>query len=401
MKKVLFVENSSGFCKFNAPYMNWFKERGWQVDHAAPGIEEKFAYGVTNHYDINIHRSPFSLQNIRAIMTLKNLIDREQYNLVHCHTEMGGVCARLAAIGARKHGTKVIYTSHNYPFYKGASWLAWTVYYSVERMLSPITDAVVTINEEDYRITCEHKFAIGPNYKIDGVGVNLDRFSPVTSEQKYMLRTEMGIERDAFVLLYTAQFIPRKNHEMLIRHTAELRSAIPSLKILFAGNGPILEDMKMLAQQHGVLDCISFLGGRGDIDRLCRIADVHVATSKLEGQGINNIEAMACGCPLVVSRVRGHRDVCVEGKNGFLFDLDKPQDMTSAIIRLYQDQNLYKNISEFNKKDANRFDVKKEVEAMAKIYSEVLGEGIDAGSDVIKATAEAKLVSGGGKPTCW
>ena len=35
MKKVLFVENSAGFCKFNAPYMNWFKEQGWQVDHAA------------------------------------------------------------------------------------------------------------------------------------------------------------------------------------------------------------------------------------------------------------------------------------------------------------------------------------------------------------------------------
>lgn len=374
MKKVLFVENSSGFCKFNAPYMNWFKQQGWQVDHAAPGIENRFAYGVTHHYDVDIHRSPFSYQNIKAIKTLKKLIDKEQYDLIHCHTEMGGLCARLAAISARKKGCKVIYTSHNYPFYKGASLLAWTVFYSVERMLASITDAVVTINEEDYQITCKHKFAVGPNFKIDGVGVNLERFSPVSAEEKMKLRDEVVVPRDAFVLLYTAQFIPRKNHEMLIKQVSKIRESIPTLKVLFAGNGPILEEMKTLANNLGVSDCISFLGGRGDIDRLCRVADLHVATSKLEGQGINNIEAMACGCPLVVSRVRGHRDVCIDGKNGFLFDLNKPQDMVAEIIHLYKDKKLYNTISEFNKKDASRFDVKREVEAMAKIYKIVLNK---------------------------
>lgn len=374
MKKVLFVENSSGFCKFNAPYMNWFKQQGWQVDHAAPGIENRFAYGVTHHYDVDIHRSPFSYQNIKAIKTLKKLIDKEQYDLIHCHTEMGGLCARLAAISARKKGCKVIYTSHNYPFYKGASLLAWTVFYSVERILASITDAVVTINEEDYQITCKHKFAVGPNFKIDGVGVNLERFSPVSAEEKMKLRDEVGVSRDAFVLLYTAQFIPRKNHEMLIKQVSKIRESIPTLKVLFAGNGPILEEMKTLANNLEVSDCISFLGGRGDIDRLCRVADLHVATSKLEGQGINNIEAMACGCPLVVSRVRGHRDVCIDGKNGFLFDLNKPQDMVAEIIHLYKDKKLYNTISDFNKKDASRFDVKREVEAMAKIYKIVLNK---------------------------
>lgn len=374
MKKVLFVENSAGFCKFNAPYMNWFKQQGWQVDHVAPGIEEKFAYGVTHHYDVDIHRSPFSFQNIKAIKALKKLINKEQYDLVHCHTEMGGLCARLAAISARKKGCKVIYTSHNYPFYKGASMVAWTVFYSVERMLAPLTDAVVTINEEDYQITCKHRFAIGPNFKIDGVGVNLERFSPVSTEEKMKLRDEVGVPKDAFVLLYTAQFIPRKNHEMLIKQVPKIRESIPTLKVLFAGNGPIFEEMKALANNSGVSDCISFLGGRGDIDRLCRVADLHVATSKLEGQGINNIEAMACGCPLVVSRVRGHRDVCIDGKNGFLFDLDKPQDMSAEIIRLYNDKDLYHRISEFNKKDASRFDVKREVAAMASIYKQVLGD---------------------------
>lgn len=373
MKKVLFVENSAGFCKFNAPYMYWFLQQGWQVDHAAPGIEEKFAYGVSHHYDVNIHRSPFSLQNIKAIKKLKQLIDREKYDLVHCHTEMGGFCARIAAAGARNRGCKIIYTSHNYPFYKGASPLAWVLFYPVEKLLAPLTDAVVTINEEDYQFTLKHKMSTGLSFKIDGVGVNLERFSPVPYKKKLLLRKELGIDSDAFVILYTAQFIPRKNHEMLIKALPLIYRQIPNLRVLLAGNGPTLSKMEQLAKQMGVDHCISFLGGRGDIDRLCRVADLHVATSKLEGQGINNIEAMACGCPLVVSRVRGHKDVCIDDKNGFLFDLDKPQEMIDAIIRLYRDKELYHRISEYNKKDANRFDVKREVASMARIYKEVLG----------------------------
>ena len=60
--------------------------------------------------------------------------------------------------------------------------------------------------------------------------------------------------------------------------------------------------------------------------------------------------------------------------SGFLFDLDKPQDMVEEIVRLYKDKDLYQRISDFNKKDAFRFDVKKEVQAMAKIYKQVLGD---------------------------
>lgn len=188
------------------------------------------------------------------------------------------------------------------------------------------------------------------------------------------LREEEGIGKSAFIILYTAQFIPRKNHEMLIKNISSIRISIPNVHVLFVGNGPLWEECKQLSKDLGVYDCISFLGGRGDVERLCRLSDIHVATSKLEGQGINNIEAMACGCPLVVSRVRGHKDVCIDGKNGFLFDLNKPCDMIDKIVLLYQNKNLYKAISDYNKIDAMRFDVNREVEAMAKIYKEILGD---------------------------
>lgn len=371
MKRVLFVTNHPGFSKFNKPYMEWFKNQGWTVDNASPGAG---VGPVDNQYNIPIHRSPFSFDNIRSIFQLKKIIDKNKYDLIHCHTEMGGVCARLAAIKARHNVTKVIYTSHNYPFYKGSGILSWLVYFTIEKCLYQFTDAVVAINSEDYELMKHHKMAVGKYYKINGVGVDLNRFSPVNQEEKILLRSKFKILPDNFVILYTAQFIPRKNHIMLINAVPSLIKQIPNLRIVFAGSGILFDECKQSVNKLGLKEHFLFLGERTDINTICRIADIHVSTSKLEGQGINNIEAMACGCPLVVSRVRGHKDVCIDGRNGFLFDLDKPQDMVSAIIRLYKDPELFKRISEQNKIDAQKFSIEKEVAAMAKIYKEVVGD---------------------------
>lgn len=369
MKRVLFVTNHPGFSKFNKPYMEWFKQQGWIVDNASPG---EGVGPVDNQYNIPIHRSPFSFDNIKAIFQLRKIINNNHYDLIHCHTEMGGVCARLAAIHAKRKGTKVIYTSHNYPFYKGSSLMSWMIFFTIEKCLYPLTDAVVAINSEDFQLMQHHKMALGNAYLIDGVGVNLKRFSPIDKIEKNRLRSTFNIKPDDFTILYTAQFIPRKNHAMLIKAVPELLKTIPNLKIIFAGSGILFDECKQLTASLKIDKHFLFLGERSDIDTICRVADIHVSTSKLEGQGINNIEAMACGCPLVISRVRGHKDVCKDGVNGFLFDLNNPSDMISKIILLYKDTQLYNKISLYNINDAQRFAVEKEVSAMAEIYNKTL-----------------------------
>ena len=369
MKRVLFVTNHPGFSKFNKPYMEWFKSQGWIVDNASPGAG---VGPVDNQYDIPIHRSPFSFDNIKALFQLRRIINKNKYDLIHCHTEMGGLCARLASVAARRKGTKVIYTSHNYPFYKGSSLIGWLIFYPIERCLYHLTDAVVAINDEDYKLMLRHRMALGKAYKIDGVGVDLKRFSPVALNEKMALRATFGIRPKEFVILYTAQFIPRKNHKMLINAIPELLKSIPNLKVVFAGSGALFDECKHLTNRLGVDEYFLFLGERSDINSLCRMADIYVSTSRVEGLCISNIEAMSCGCPLVISDVRGQREVCKNGQNGFLFGLDEPQEMIKYIVMLYRDKNLYNRISEYNKVDVKKYSVKREVKAMAKIYNEVL-----------------------------
>lgn len=364
--KVLFVANHKGFSKFNAPYMQWFRDQGWQVDNASPGI---MVDCIDNQYDIPIQRSPLSLKNIRAYRELKKLIEENDYDIVHVHTPMGAFIGRLAARKMRKSGkTKVIYTAHGYHFYKGASLAHWMLFYPIERMMAGSMDALVTINAEDYERAQQTPLCRTDIYRIDGVGVNLSRFSAPTDVQRNECRARLGLRPDDFVMLFIGQFTKDKNQRFIIDCLPQLKQRIPSLQAVFVGGGGQEEACKHMAQSLGAGSYSHFLGFRQDVPDICKAADVHVSSSVREGQGINNIEAMASGCPLVVSDIRGHHDVCIDGRNGFLFQPGDSGQFIESVVRLANDTRLRQTISQTNLQDAHKFSIEREVGVMAEIY---------------------------------
>lgn len=118
MKKVLIVATVTGHIKaFHLPYLKMFRENGYEV-HVATNDDVPIQY-CDVHHKISICRNPFKIDNLKAIKQLKKIINKEKFDIMHCHTPMGSVVARLAAREARKDGTRVIYTAHGYHFYKG------------------------------------------------------------------------------------------------------------------------------------------------------------------------------------------------------------------------------------------------------------------------------------------
>jgi glycosyltransferase EpsD len=209
-------------------------------------------------------------------------------------------------------------------------------------------------------------------FRIDGVGVDLARFHPAAPAEKERLRRQYGFSQEDFILLYIAEFIPRKNHVYLIRRIPLLREAIPELKIVFAGKGETMDACKESVVAINSVDMVHFLGYRHDVEMLCQIADIHVSPSRQEGLAVSNIEAMATGLPILCSRIRGHTDVVTEGRNGFLFDLDDPDALTERIITLYRSPALRETIAAYNAEDARRFSLDNAVTQMAGIYRQFM-----------------------------
>lgn len=374
MKKVLFVSNVlSHIYAFHLPYIKLFQENGFEV-HVMANSNGQEAKGFDKYFDVKIERSPFSLKNLAAYKTAKKIIDSEQYDIVHCHTPMGGVIGRLASRKIKKQGSKVLYTAHGFHFYRGAPKINWLLYYTMEKWLAPHTDCIITINEEDYR-NAKEKFETSKTRveKISGIGVDIHKFSP--AENKGLLKKASGYE-GKFLLTYAAEFIPRKNHRFFVEAAKVLCKKCPNVKFLFAGKGVLTEETKAYAEQLGVTGYIDFLGFRTDMPDILRMSDVLVSASIEEGFGINIIEGMASGLPAVVSVVRGHKEMVKNEENGYLVNVDNVTDFCKKIETLYYDTEHYKKMSEQALLTAEKFSIENSLNQMEQIYQQYIETGV-------------------------
>ena len=189
-------------------------------------------------------------------------------------------------------------------------------------------------------------------------------------QEKNVLRSKYKYDSDDFIILYIAEFIPRKDHGFFIKNIPELKKRIPNLKVIMPGRGVQLKKMKILAVNLEVDDIIWFPGYRKDINLLCAISDLYVTTSRQEGLPISVIEAMASGLPIVASRIRGQTDAVAPGRNGELYQLDNNADFVEKIVVLYKNSELRTEMRKSNIEDSRKYSVDIAVRKMAEIYED-------------------------------
>lgn len=195
-----------------------------------------------------------------------------------------------------------------------------------------------------------------------------------TDSKKMMLRQKYKYDSDDFIILYVAEFIPRKDHEFFIKNIPALRKQIPNVKVILPGRGVRLKEMKILAVNLDVDDILWFPGYRKDVNRLCAISDLYVTTSRQEGLPISVVEAMASGLPVVASNIRGQTDAVVPERNGELYKLDSSTDFLEKILKLYNSPELRAEMQKNNREDSKKYSVDIAVQKMAGIYKECIGE---------------------------
>ena len=313
------------------------------------------------------------MKNIKASHDLKSIIETEKYDLIHCHTAMGSVVARLAARNFRNKGLlRVIYTVHGFHFFKGSPVLYWLLYYPMELYLSRFTDAIISINNEDYELLVGGRFKNKETYKISGIGLDLKRFTGISRDKRADYRIKNNYEQKIFIVIYIAEFIERKNHKFIVDSISPLAERGINLKVIFAGRGILKSEVEQYSRSLGDAQYIDFLGFRSDIGELIAMSDLGVSVSRQEGLGMNLVEIMYCGVPVVATNIRGHNELVENGYNGYLFDQGDTATFTNYIYKLYSDKKLYLELSANAKVKADCYELSKSIEQMSKIYQNFL-----------------------------
>lgn len=152
-------------------------------------------------------------------------------------------------------------------------------------------------------------------------GVDTKRFSPVSKDTRTALRRDLQIPDEAVVILSTARLHRIKRLDRLIQAFGALSLGHNNLWLLLAGDGPLRDDLKTLAQSINNRENIRFLGHMGDVCAILRASDIYVLPSDEEGFGIALAEAMACELVCVATKTVGPSEIIEDGLSGFLTDV--------------------------------------------------------------------------------
>ena len=370
MKKALLTATvQSHIAQFHRPLIKVLNEEEYEIHVAArDNLAEKNGLEIKNidrKYDVPFERSPLKPNNIKAFFELRKIIKEGQYDIISCNTPMGGIVTRLAAVGTKKKGAKLYYTAHGFHCYKGAPVKNWLVFYPIEKMMAHLTDVLITISKEDYKLASK-KFKTEVKH-LYGVGADENKYLSVTEEENTAFREEMGYDKRK-VILCTGELNGNKNQTTLIRAVKLIVKKHPDVLLLLAGNGPKEEDLREEIKSLGLEEHVVLLGYHTDLEKYTNACDIVASVSFREGMPLNIMEAMICGKPVVASYNRGHRELIKHGKNGYLAQPDNIGDICDKLLDLIEDQELCDRFSKDAKKRIQPYLMRSVEKNLKKIY---------------------------------
>lgn len=326
---------------FLVPHIKKLEDDGYVVECAC-SITGDFYENLKKQYGLLLHkvdfdRSPYSLKNIRAFVQLKKIVKERKIDTIFCHEPVGGAMGRMVGCITK---CKVVYMAHGFHFYKGAP-KSSKIYYVIEKILSKYTDVLITINHEDYEAA--QRFKAKEYYLLPGIGINTSKF--VYNPDHEYLRKELSLCEQDLILLSVGELIARKNHEIVIDALAKIKDR--HIHYVIAGDGELKQYLTDKIKKLN-LNNVHLLGYRRDINKLCNSSDIFIMPSFQEGLSVALMEAMACGLPVIASKIRGNVDMIDEGKGGYLVDVTSIKQYKNAISNLIKSSDKRVSMGKYN-----------------------------------------------------
>ena len=345
MKKILYITTVSRTINaFLIPHIQMLRKQGHVVDCACSidkPIDECLIEDGVRIFDVPFSRNPLHPENAKAFKKLVKIQKENNYDIVHVHTPVAGVYGRFLKLKFRS--LKTIYTVHGFHFHKGAPFLNWLIYYPIEKIMSRFTDTMITMNSEDYERA--KTFKVKETYKVNGVGVDLDKYS-LENFDRNVIREKLDLRDNDFVILMIAEVNKNKNHKQMIDAIEILKNkGIENIKVICAGDGVIFDEVSDYIKERNLQDNIRMLGFRTDVNELIVACDIGILMSYREGLPRNIMELMACGKPVIGTDIRGIRDLVEDNINGYLVSVGDSQSTADKIESMYRKEEVLKNMS--------------------------------------------------------
>jgi len=202
-------------------------------------------------------------------------------------------------------------------------------------------------------------------------GIDIDKFKPISTDD---LKEILNL-KDKKIILSVGRIDEQKGFQLLIKALPEILKKF-EVKLVIVGTGPYLRSLKSMAEKRGLQDKVIFAGRVSDEDlpKYYNLADVFAfPTLRLEGLPYVIPEAMACGRPVISSRIGGIPTAIENGRDGILIEPGNLDELTKNILYLLENEDAANAMGKrAREKVINELSLDKMVEDTIKVYEDVL-----------------------------
>lgn len=303
--------------------------RGWDVHVVAPdegGLLEAAAAADAETHGWTAGRDPgpsIAAEVARLRRTLHDIAP----DVVHLHSSKAGLAGRLALRGR----VPTLFQPHAWSFLAVTGPVARAVR-AWERVGARWAHAIVCVSADE----AEAGRAAGVHGDLHVIpnGVDLERFPAAGPAARSSARRRLGLD-DAPLVVCVGRLCRQKGQDVLVDAWPQVRATVPEAHLVLVGDGP---DRDALARR--AAPGVELVGHRTDVVDWLAASDVVALPSRWEGQSLSLLEAMACGRPVVASRVAGAAEPLVEGDlppGGTVVEVEDAPGLAAALVERLTD----------------------------------------------------------------
>ncbi len=345
------------------------KKKGHNVEVAA-GLgkyltEELNSLNIKYHFLNSLKRNINLVNTISFIHELYTLSKKNEYDIIHLNssnTLVGSVIKLNKSINS-----KFVFTFHGLSFLDKnfeSSFLIKTMSKQYFKFFNRFVDKSVFVCQNNL------DFCLKKNIVKEGTvvlnGLDAETVSHLSKEEanSYFLNNYNIIFQKNFVIGSSGRLAYPKNYEFLIENFSRIKSVIPNVKLLIAGDGPDREKLQKRISELDLKENIFLVGSIKNFYTYIKVFDVFILPSIFEGLSISLIEAVFAGIPILTSDVGGNSEILNNDKNQ-LFELNNSEEFLSKLLLIKENA---ESISRRNLKLSNNFRQDIMAEKYLKIY---------------------------------
>lgn len=253
--------------------------------------------------------------DIHAFLEIRSILKKIRPDVMATHSSKAGIIGRLAGWSLR---IPTLFTAHGWSFTEGVVGKKKKMYRMIERLIGRISDGVITVSAYDEKLAITHKVLPPEKIKTIHNGVRETVHARVSRHSS-----------DRLTMVMVARFAAPKQQLALLKALTKMQQY--EWEMVFAGEGPLLQQAQQFVESVGLNERVQFLGNCHDITAILQKSDVFILLSDWEGLPLSILEAMQCGLPIIASDVGGVSEAVRQSENGYII---LPKDEGELVAKL-------------------------------------------------------------------